>query len=109
MRVKRKYNRKDNPYKRKKVQKKKAKIKDDLIKPYSRKEIHNLNIETLREYCKKNHFETAGNKKTLMDRLLRPQNTIKDLKLKYHMQHEKKGKKFYQQNYIFYNVLVLKI
>ncbi len=104
MSVKRKYNRRDTPWgshsqRLRKNKNKKDKV-EDKINPYPINEIKNLDINQLKAICQKHHFPVNGNKTALTKRLLRPKQTISDIKLAYHRKHFKR-KTFNKRKYIF--------
>ncbi len=73
-----------NKDKRLGIEIKKKKVKDS-IKPCLQKNIMNLNIDELKKLCKKRGFAEDGTKKKLMTRLMKPMDTINEMKLKFHI------------------------
>eukprot|EP01083_Nonionella_stella_P150737 480670_1 len=104
---KRTYARKAKTDKPKHLQNKKIReTTETIVKPYQIKSIQNHDIPKLKSLLSKHNFPTRGTRRELIQRLLKPDATIHDMKRNYHMKLYKKKKiktKTFKPNNYRYN------
>ncbi len=77
------------------------KTKEETVKPYPLPQLIHLNIDELKILLKKHNFNTKGNKKELMKRLMNPYKAIIKMKMQIHMERVQGYETFDHTQYVY--------